>query len=70
MVKWLTESRADVNLMDRNGQTSLHLACKNADVACVKAICEAIGGEKSRVELDLRNFQGEKQISSRMFMLK
>lgn len=58
VVKWLTDSGADVNLMDRNGQTSLHLACKNADVACVKAICEAVGGEKSRIKLDLRNFQG------------
>lgn len=58
MVKWLVEAGADVNLMDRHGQTSLLLACKYEDIACVKAICDAVGEDKNKVKVDSRNFQG------------
>lgn len=58
MVKWLLEAGADVNLMDRHGQTSIFLACQNVDVACMRAISDGIADDKSKVRLDLRNFQG------------
>ena len=47
-----------MNLMDRHGQTSIFLACQNVDVACMRAISDGIADDKSKVRLDLRNFQG------------
>ncbi len=52
-------------MRDRNGQTALHLASKNADNECVKAIKRAtelprysaqIDDEKP--DLNLKNFEG------------
>lgn len=52
---------ADVNAIDRNGQTALHLACKNADVEDIHALRKITpkDSEKS-INVDLKNFEGKK----------
>ena len=66
LVEFLIFHGASVNTRDRNGQTALHLASKNADIECVKAIKHAtesprysshIVGEKA--DLNLKNFEGK-----------
>lgn len=58
IVKKLIEGGADVNLMDRHGQTALHLACQGGDVNCVYAIRDVTQGSRFQIRLDLKNFQG------------
>ena len=60
IVKKLIEGGADVNLMDRHGQTALHLACQDSDVNCVHAIRDVTRGSRVQIRLDLKNFQGER----------
>ena len=60
IVKKLIEGGADVNLMDRHGQTALHLACQDSDVNCVHAIRDVTQGSRVQIRLDLKNFQGER----------
>lgn len=60
LVKKLIEGGADVNLMDRHGQTALHLACQDGDVNCVHAIRDVTQGSRFQIRLDLKNFQGER----------
>ena len=60
IVKKLIEGGADVNLMDRHGQTALHLACQDSDVNCVHAIRDVTQGSRVQMRLDLKNFQGER----------
>ena len=60
IVKKLIEGGADVNLMDRHGQTALHLACQDSDVNCVHAIRDVTQGSRVQIKLDLKNFQGER----------
>ena len=60
IVKKLIEGGADVNLMDRHGQTALHLACQDSDVNCVHAIRDVTQGSRAQIRLDLKNFQGER----------
>ena len=47
-----------MNLMDRNGQTPLHLACTDKDVECARAIFDVTAAGRVRPKLDLKNFQG------------
>lgn len=65
MVRFLIINGANVNARDRNGQTPLHLASKNADIDSVKAIKEGIemrekdpGVHHERAECNTKNFQG------------
>ena len=60
IVKKLIEGGADVNLMDRHGQTALHLACQDGDINCVHAIRDVSQGIRVQIRLDLKNFQGER----------
>jgi len=60
IVKKLIEGGADVNLMDRNGQTALHLACQDGDINCVHVIRDVTQGNRVQIRLDLKNFQGER----------
>lgn len=60
LVKKLIEGGADVNLMDRHGQTALHLACQDGDVNSVHAIRDVTQGSHFQIRLDLKNFQGER----------
>ena len=60
MVVWLLNHGADVNTIDRNGQTPLHLACKNADVEDIRAMREARPkGNVNPINVDLKNFEGK-----------
>ncbi|KAL9965871.1 hypothetical protein ACROYT_G029725 [Oculina patagonica] len=58
IVKRLIEGGADVNLMDRHGQTALHLACQDGNVNCVYAIRDVTKSNRVEIRLDLKNFQG------------
>lgn len=65
MARFLIINGANVNARDRNGQTSLHLASKNADIDSVKAIKEGLEMREKvervhyeRVECNSKNFQG------------
>lgn len=60
IVRKLIEGGADVNLMDRHGQTALHLACQDGDVNCVNAIRDVTQGSRVQIRLDLKNFQGKR----------
>ena len=66
MVGKLIEGGADVNLMDRHGQTPLHLACQEGDVNCVCAIRDVTQISRFKVRLDLKNSQG-KQLTTLLF---
>ncbi|CAB4039579.1 B-cell lymphoma 3, partial [Paramuricea clavata] len=59
IVEYLMLHEADVNAIDRNGQTALHLACKNADVEDIHALRNITpkDSEKS-INVDLKNFEG------------
>lgn len=59
LVEKLVEGGADVNLMDRHGQTALHLACQNGDIHSVLAIRDVTHRCHMQIRLDLKNFQGE-----------
>ena len=59
MVRKLIEGGADVNLMDRHGQTALHLACQAGDVNCVYAIRDVTRISRNNIQLELKNSQGE-----------
>ncbi|CAB4029557.1 B-cell lymphoma 3 homolog isoform X1 [Paramuricea clavata] len=61
IVEYLMLHEADVNAIDRNGQTALHLACKNADVEDIHALRKITpkDSEKS-INVDLKNFEGNK----------
>lgn len=59
MVRQLIEGGADVNLMDRHGQTPLHLACQDDDVNCVHTIRDVANTKRvSQIKLELKNSQG------------
>ncbi|XP_068687147.1 B-cell lymphoma 3 protein homolog isoform X3 [Montipora foliosa] len=56
MVRKLIESGADVNLMDRHGQTALHLACQDNDVNCVYAMRDVTRiNSVAEIQLELKN---------------
>ncbi|XP_028400144.1 NF-kappa-B inhibitor epsilon-like isoform X2 [Dendronephthya gigantea] len=65
IVEFLIFHGASVNMMDRNGQTALHLASKNADNECVKAIknateCPAHSSYVvQKPDFTLKNFKGQ-----------
>ncbi|XP_068731937.1 B-cell lymphoma 3 protein homolog isoform X1 [Montipora capricornis] len=59
MVRKLIESGADVNLMDRHGQTALHLACQDNDVNCVYAMRDVTRiNSVAEIQLELKNSKG------------
>lgn len=65
IVEFLIFHGACVNKRDRNGQTALHLASKNADIECVKAIKHATESPRysadyadEKPDLSLKNFEG------------
>ncbi|CAB4007512.1 B-cell lymphoma 3 [Paramuricea clavata] len=66
LVEFLIFHGASVNTRDRNGQTALHLASKNADSECVKAIKHATESPRysshivdEKPDLNLKNFEGK-----------
>ena len=61
IVECLLEHGADANAIDRNGQTALHLACKNADLQNIQALrkFKPEDSEKS-IKVDLKNYEGKK----------
>ena len=61
VVDLLIKNGADVNAIDRNGQTALHLACKNADVEDIQAMRNATKDTENSIIVDLKNFEGIKR---------
>ena len=58
VVAFLIKNGADVHAIDRNGQTPLHLACKNADVEDIQAMRNATKDSENSINVDLKNFEG------------
>ena len=71
---------AQVDSIDRNGDTPLHIACKLADDSCIRALTEGISplelkrglvphstarAQQLPQNLELRNFEGELLVLSR-----
>ncbi|XP_044291041.1 B-cell lymphoma 3 protein isoform X2 [Varanus komodoensis] len=55
LVKLLLSHGASPMVLDRNGQTSLHLACEHASLRCLKDLLQ---GNAALVDLEARNFEG------------
>uniref|UniRef100_A0A8C8RQD5 BCL3 transcription coactivator n=1 Tax=Pelusios castaneus TaxID=367368 RepID=A0A8C8RQD5_9SAUR len=55
MVKLLLSHGASPMALDRNGQTSVHLACEHSSPRCLRELLE---GSSDRPELEVRNYEG------------
>lgn len=56
LVKLLLSHGASPMVLDRNGQTALHLACEHG---CLRCLQEMLEGSPSPLDLEARNFEGE-----------
>ncbi|XP_007433269.1 B-cell lymphoma 3 protein [Python bivittatus] len=55
LVKLLLSHRASPMVLDRNGQTALHLACEHGSLCCLQ---ELLDGSPTPLDLEARNFEG------------
>ncbi|XP_070548474.1 B-cell lymphoma 3 protein-like isoform X2 [Ptychodera flava] len=55
MVRLLVMVGADGNLTDRNGQTSVHLACQRSNMECLHSVTTC---SRHPVDLDAKNYEG------------
>ncbi|XP_054855776.1 B-cell lymphoma 3 protein isoform X2 [Eublepharis macularius] len=55
LVKLLLSHGASPMVLDRNGQTALHLACEHGSLQCLQEMLE---GHPSPLDLEARNFEG------------
>ncbi|XP_066494772.1 B-cell lymphoma 3 protein [Tiliqua scincoides] len=55
LVKLLLSHGASPMVLDRNGQTALHLACEHGSLHCLRELLE---GSPSPLDLEARNFEG------------
>nr|XP_056703750.1 B-cell lymphoma 3 protein [Euleptes europaea] len=55
LVKLLLSHGASPMVLDRNGQTALHLACEHGSLRCLQEMLE---GSTSLLDLEARNFEG------------
>ncbi|XP_053124853.1 B-cell lymphoma 3 protein isoform X2 [Hemicordylus capensis] len=55
LVKLLLSHGASPMVLDRNGQTALHLACEHGSLHCLQ---ELLGGSPAPLDLEARNFEG------------
>ncbi|XP_063168598.1 B-cell lymphoma 3 protein [Candoia aspera] len=55
LVKLLLSHRASPMVLDRNGQTALHLACEHGSHRCLQ---ELLDGSPTPLDLEARNFEG------------
>ncbi|XP_015281361.1 PREDICTED: B-cell lymphoma 3 protein [Gekko japonicus] len=55
LVKLLLSHGASPMVLDRNGQTALHLACEHGSLRCLQEMLE---GRPSPLDLEARNFEG------------
>ncbi|XP_072836375.2 B-cell lymphoma 3 protein isoform X1 [Pogona vitticeps] len=55
LVKLLLSHGASPMVLDRNGQTALHLACEHGSLRCLQ---ELLDGRPSLLDLEARNFEG------------
>lgn len=56
LVKLLLAHGASPMVLDRNGQTALHLACEHGSLQCLQELLE---GSPAPLDLEVRNFDGE-----------
>ncbi len=63
MVKQLVDHGASVAVMDRNGDTPLHLACRTKNVGLVRYLMSGDGVHKESIGLQsalaVKNYEGE-----------
>ncbi|XP_046853942.1 B-cell lymphoma 3 protein-like isoform X2 [Xenia sp. Carnegie-2017] len=58
---YLLQNGANIDAIDRNGQTALHLACRNADLEATHVLRKFSATKASRngsLEVDKKNFEG------------
>ncbi|KAJ6663521.1 hypothetical protein lerEdw1_009600 [Lerista edwardsae] len=55
LVKMLLSHGASPMVLDRNGQTALHLACEHGSLHCLRELLE---GSPAPLDLEARNFEG------------
>ncbi|XP_039208157.1 B-cell lymphoma 3 protein isoform X1 [Crotalus tigris] len=55
LVKLLLSHGASPMVLDRNGQTALHLACEHGSLRCLRELLE---GSPAGLDLEARNFEG------------
>ncbi|KAK3601667.1 hypothetical protein CHS0354_038234 [Potamilus streckersoni] len=54
----LLSKNIDISCQDHQGNTSLHLACRNGDLDCVKAILKVVRERRALQCLEVRNSEG------------
>ncbi|KAK1151855.1 B-cell lymphoma 3 protein [Acipenser oxyrinchus oxyrinchus] len=55
LVSHLVGQGASAMLLDRNGQTAIHLACEHSQLDCLQ---EILGRSQDKLDLEARNYQG------------
>ncbi|KAL3859804.1 hypothetical protein ACJMK2_009997 [Sinanodonta woodiana] len=58
ILKKLLSKNIEIACQDHQGNTPLHLACRNGDIDCVKAILEVVRERRDFQCLEVRNSQG------------
>jgi len=58
LIGLLIKAGSDVNAVDRNGQTPLHLVCQRNDVDCARVIFDSFPVQ-NKITIDAKNFEGK-----------
>ncbi|XP_069497094.1 B-cell lymphoma 3 protein [Ambystoma mexicanum] len=55
VVRMLVKNQASAMALDRNGQTSIHLACEHSSIPCLQ---ELLDQSQEAIDLETRNYEG------------